>query len=757
MDPEYSHLSQNTSLMGPAMEAGRPSPTEEQWLQYKGTIQHLFLIRHMPLGELVNLLSCLGFFLTKAQLEYKLKKWGISRNMNKSTWQYIDHKITQRRSRGKNSEVIYSGKRLKESAINRGINRHRETSIFAQIAQSRSSPASPGNPYLAICTPPDVRMEFDQWPDSLPWLKFQRTFLALARNFTRAAFNVIPQGVQARLLGPPPAVGCPIPLFQGSDNCRYISCVATHFGKTMPEWHEEEHLQTTQTLLHCSGQEAVPHYLKLIIYQISNGFLDDLRSADSWMEFHDVLLGLGILDLQIDLKRNHVDDVIIRAFMENLFRISIVWATKPKVCLSQNMDLVRWLLSSGLDPSKEIMIPDPEPWFLGPDRPIEMAILSGHVDLVELLLNFDADISESSFPKNSIIEVTLQSNNPDAIKHRIIQLLVRHDSSINLDERLHAAIELRDLDSMRDILKLAIDPAKALKVNHGPLFEKTALCAAIMAGSDATDVISNYLAFLDPSKLEAPLITADTFIAAAAKGDDATILRLHDICPDIGGTRNQRGIKPVQVAVSAGHLSTCELLLRLYNGYSPALLFLAACEEHETILQFFLRNGADVNATIDAGDCSECQRVSGLIPMDFKDQSVFTVLLDIARHDSYDSPRVRDAYGLRALVENGARLSGGEVCQFAAQESVKTLLAALEAGGGPNQRADSGMSPLQHALHSVGLRRSMIHIQYECRGDFGSSKPYCSMEPNFSEENLSQLSAIGTWNWCHLFQATILT
>ncbi|KAM0541105.1 hypothetical protein ACHAPJ_013372 [Fusarium lateritium] len=696
--------------MGRAMEAGRPSPTEEQWLQYKGTIQYQFLIRNMSLEVLVNFLSCLGFIATKAQLEYKLKNWGISKNMNKSTWQYIDHKITKRKSRGKNSEVIYSGKRLKESAINRGINRHRETSIFAQIAQSNSSPASPGNPYLAICTPPDIRMEFDQWPASLPWLKFQRTFLELESNFLslgnpRAASIVIPRRMQTTLLGL--NSGCPVPQDQERDKYTHVSEIATHFGKIMPEWYEEEHLQTTQILLHCSGREAIPHYLKLIIYQISNGFLYHMRSTDSLTELCDLLIGLGILDLQIDVKRLPVDDVIIRAFMENLFQISIDWATTPEAHLRKSLDLVRWLLSSGLDPSKELGIRDRDLGFCSSKRPIEWAILAGHTELVELLLNFDVDISDSSFPEKSIIGVTLRSSQPDAIKHRIIQLLARHDNLINLDERLHAAIELRDLDAMRGILELGVNPTKALKFNHdrGPLFEETALSAAIRAGSDATDVILDHLVSLDPSKLEALLITVDTFIAAAAKGDDATILRLHDICPNIGSTRNQRGIKPVQVAVSAGHLSTCELLLHLYDGYSPALLFLAAYKEHETILRFFLCKRANVNATIDAGDCSECQRVCSRFGKHFKSQtsSAFTMLLNITKEISYHDPPVQDAYGLITLIENGARLTGGEVCQFAAWESVNTLLAALNAGGSPNERDHSGMSPLQHALDSVGV------------------------------------------------------
>ncbi|KAF4948342.1 hypothetical protein FSARC_13768 [Fusarium sarcochroum] len=693
MDPEYFQLNQNTSLMGPTTEASHLSPTEEQWLQYKDTIQYQFLMCNMPLGVLVNYLSFLGLYITKAQLEYKLKKWGFSKNLNKSTWQYIDRKITKRKREGKDTDVIHSGKRLGPSTINKAINRHRETAIFAQAAQVRSPPASPTNPYLTVCAPPHIRMEFDEWPASLPWMQFRGTFLALARNFLgpesfHDPFDVIPRTTQTKLVRL--AIGHPITQVQESDALTHVSDLASHIGKIMPEWYGGEHLQTAQTLLHCPGKDVIPHGLKFIIYQVSNGFLENLRDIDAWADFCDLLIGLGILDLQIDLKRLHEDDIVIRAFMENLFQHSISWVTLPSYRssrLGRNLDLIRWLLSSGLDPNNALYVGWPRGERM--QRPIEMAISSGHVELVGLLLNFDADINDKSFPKTSTMELALQSTHANAIKYRIIELLVRHD-----------------------ILKLVVDPTKALKVNHdlGPLFEETALSAAIAAGSDATDVVFNHLAFLDASQFEAPFITADTFIAAAAKGDDAAILRLHEICPTTGGTRNQRGIKPVQVAVSSGHLSTCELLLRLYDGYSPALLFLAAYEGHKNILQFLLQKGADANAIIDADDCPECTRVYSSFTEAFSSlssPSAFAMLLYIVRVHEY----VRwdcDPYGLGTLIENGARLTGGEVWLFAAYESPKTLLAALNAGGSPNERDTSGKSALQHAMDSGAVSGNQI-------------------------------------------------
>ncbi|KAM5354110.1 hypothetical protein ACJ41O_000760 [Fusarium nematophilum] len=106
----------NTAMeVGPALEPEQPQPTEEQWLQYKALIQ--------------------------PRLEYRLKKWGISKKIDKRAWQSIDRRITKRKHEGKDSEVIYCGKRLKQSTIKKATSRHRETNIFNQIAQRKTSPS----------------------------------------------------------------------------------------------------------------------------------------------------------------------------------------------------------------------------------------------------------------------------------------------------------------------------------------------------------------------------------------------------------------------------------------------------------------------------------------------------------------------------------------------------------------------------------------------------------------------------------------
>ncbi|KAG4253239.1 hypothetical protein FPRO03_07199 [Fusarium proliferatum] len=429
-----------------------------------------------------------------------------------------------------------------------------------------------------------------------------------------------------------------------------------------------------------------------------------------WMKFQNTYqTPLGILDLQIDVKVFSDVQITMGALLETLFECAIEWAPDPKHDPNQSFDLLRWLLKSGQDPNKKMRRKELE-ISTGRERrvrPIEFAILMGHARLLELLLDFGADINYRGFFGKSALELTLESARPDDIKIDIVHLLIRYDISLRREEVLYAAISLRDLDLINSLLATGVDLTKAMEADHnrGSLHEQTVLSAAIAAGSDVTEAILNQMAFMDPSRLKAPLITADTFIAAAAKGADSIINRLHEIDPTIGNTRNPRGIKPVQVAVSFGHLSTCRLLLRLYEGYSPALLFLAAYLEHGDILQFLLNKGADVNEPIPPADLPECVRVCHGLMDRFKRKSspsVFETLLHTcARRPLWATSGRPQFYYLRTLIENGARLTGGETYYLAKSAPADTILDALTRGSNANVQNKRGKSALQIVIDSV--------------------------------------------------------
>ncbi|EXL40284.1 hypothetical protein FOCG_17172 [Fusarium oxysporum f. sp. radicis-lycopersici 26381] len=124
------------------MSAAQAQPSEGDWLEYKNLIRYSYLIEDRSLKELVTLLRAQGLHTKKGQLEYKLKSWNISKNLDKETWQYIGRKIDKRKKYGKDSDVIHCGRIIKKLKIAKETNRHRETNFIARFKTRQSNPYS---------------------------------------------------------------------------------------------------------------------------------------------------------------------------------------------------------------------------------------------------------------------------------------------------------------------------------------------------------------------------------------------------------------------------------------------------------------------------------------------------------------------------------------------------------------------------------------------------------------------------------------
>ncbi|KAI8716419.1 hypothetical protein NCS52_00935600 [Fusarium sp. LHS14.1] len=635
------------------MEPAKPQSTEDRLLQHKPLILHEYLMCDKSLEDVLALLATLGHTITQGQLWYQLKKWGISKNIDKRTWQHIGRKIEKRKREGKKSEVIHCGKRMKPSTINKAINRHRETDIFTQISQRQTSPPSPANPYLNVCTPQPLPMEFN-WPNSLPWFKFRETYETLALNFQQSdnPHHLSPmdhlQGVH--MVSFDLIAGCGFERVQSANVQPCISKLAANIGKAMPEWYPGEHLQTTQAILQRPARESMPHYLKVIIYQISNNLLEFDLSGE-WSKFRDLLIGIGLL--RIDLRGPYQQDETIKAFMEGLFQNEM----RRGVFYNEghSLDFIEWLLTSGQDPNTACMLWVDE--HLEEVTPLQAAAYRGFEKLVDLLLTSNADMSPSRQYPVPVVTLVMKATHPDALKLRIIKRLFQHDDSINREGILHAAIELRDMDFVYEILSLDIDVTTTIERKSHPFYEENALSVALATGKDFTDVILHHVPPQDLFKL----VTVDVFIAAAFKGDDDGINRLHNIRP-IGSGRNQCGVTPLQAAVYAGQLSTCEVLLALYNGLSPTLLFLATLGGFEDVLQLLIREGADMNGDVDLTVCEEFLKPHGIILKDhvFKIRSSHTTV-DMLQRVSCHPLEESSLNCFSVLIEKGAQLTHGAV------------------------------------------------------------------------------------------------
>ncbi|KAH8736363.1 ankyrin repeat-containing domain protein [Ilyonectria robusta] len=690
--------------MGPA----RSQPTEAEWLEHKAIIRRLYLIEEMPLKKLVAELGGLGLVVSDAQVEYKLKQWEFRRNIDKATWIIIDRKIAKRKQEGKESQVIHCGKRLKQSTIDKETNRHRDIATGNQPLSPL--PTTPAETHLVVCTPPPLAMEFT-WPSTLPWFKFQRTqFSPLLSNAPEMRSS---EEDSSQLLEAADSRSLLSSILASDSQLEWthprpeISRLAALIGKSMPESYPEEHLQRAQALLDGSSYEVIDECLAIVIYNLSNN-LSSLFDNEKWNATTNVLRECGILNLQANLRE--VPDITIHGFMDNLFCATVYRLTNPRCDNANNgeaLDILKWLLASGQSPDASIVTPRQ----LGSTvTPLQAAILCGNVDLVEQLLNAGANpnLTPSYGNTDSPLELALKMHGCGAaVVSRMAMLLLKHGTSVNLDQALHLAILRQDMDLAGAITLQGANLRGALKQDNGFVYEQTALSAAAAVGKQETQVILDFLASESPSTPMSSFITPDVMVSAAVEANNDVIQFLYDISP-ASVSANHYGITPLHVAARKGHLATCQLLLQLHGplisttGYlSP--IHLASCGGHTDIVRLLVDSKADVNALATIGDTPEhkiaVERSRLNINTD-REPCDLTALEALLEHASTPDRRWNVGHLACAtiLIQAGAQLTGYEVIIGARNRHPELLSAALSAGGSPNEQDPNGNTALQLAL-----------------------------------------------------------
>ncbi|KAM5342760.1 hypothetical protein ACJ41O_013726 [Fusarium nematophilum] len=368
----------------------------------------------------------------------------------------------------------------------------------------------------------------------------------------------------------------------------------------MPESSPEEHLQRAQVLLTGSSEEVLHECWIMVIYNLSNN-LSDLFDNEKWNPTIDILRKYGVLNLKADLR--NLQDRIIQGFMDTLFRAAVYQATdyrNAKTESTEALAVLKWLLLSGYSPNVRIVIPRTGPSAV---TPLQAAIQSGNLDLMEHLLDAgaDANLTPHHSEADSPLELALKMHRYGTpVTVRMAKLLSRHGASVNLDRAFHLAIMRREMQLAVGITQQGANPAAALRPPHGFLYEETALGVAAAVGKRETQVVLDLLRSQHPSKPVASFVTADVLVAAAAEGNNDTIRFLHNINP-AAVSPNHYGITPLHSAARKGRLRTCQLLLDLQGSYTftpayPSPLHLAAYGGHKGIVRLFIDSGADVNA-----------------------------------------------------------------------------------------------------------------------------------------------------------------
>ncbi|PNP76619.1 hypothetical protein FNYG_10038 [Fusarium nygamai] len=487
-------------------------------------------------------------------------------------------------------------------------------------------------------------------------------------------------------------------------------------NNAIPEWYPGEHEETAQNVIAGPSSKSASECFKLMVYMMSNSMLvQDSRH----LEFIFSLMGNGTLDTLAKFKKLRNDNPTVRAFLEKLFQMAIGEVTS--VIIGTNIDLskplarINWLLEVGIDPNCHCHVVFRRISVLV--TPIQQAVNAGILELVELLLRFHAraDIPQCRTNETAFVNLVLESKGSNAGRLRMLNLLFDH-KFLNKDEMLRAAIELGDTALMLKILQYDPDvtsyetvwlhPADRRQQSHSQpyLADSSAMMMAVQAGGKMADFMLDYLLQKGQPTFA---VLADAYIAAASGGHYSIILRLEGlhtsriIC-------NRKGITPLQVAVVDGDPSMCKYLLERYGGASTILLLVAAKLARIDILQLLLDYGGNPNNPVCWDDFKLCHylniRFSGygwsthLLFQTSPRFNLTTTILNLLIHEDISNIRIEQS--IVTLIENGARLSPGDIAGLSQHGFHSCLEAALAVGGNPNDKETNNRTALQCALDS---------------------------------------------------------
>ncbi|SCV48384.1 uncharacterized protein FFB14_10349 [Fusarium fujikuroi] len=680
------------------MSTAKPQTKKGQWLQHKDFIRYEYLVRNTSLTDLLVLLAGRGLATTKAQLEYRLKLWRFSKNLDQEIWRSVGRKIKRRSDVGKKSEVIYDGNRIKHSKVTKETARHSE-SFYHGLALRPRSP-SPINPRLVVCSPLPIKQD-TIWPLSIPWLMLRDVLSDNTTSFVSpSAIGVYRSTDSYALLSTIVQA-----LRQSQTNRPYWSFqeLAVSIGASMPEWYLGESTHTASILLGNQANEILPEYIKFMMYALSNG----TRTFDraQWDIFSSILRE-NISDLQPKLRQLQSHSITIRAFLEKVFQMEIYWATHiddpvncPKDYLPErSLDLVKMLLESGLDPNHCVGENDGRLF-----TPIGRALNIGHIDLTKLLLSFNVriDNTQASFDRQSAIRTIFRGRLSNALQLRLLNLLKEY-KSVSLDEILCGALRLDDMELIEGILQENIDVTKAhfegkawkyyelIDKNHCLNYESP-LTTSLRGNCHWTKILLNHHSV---QKHPSQVITGEIFVAAAIRGDCQIIGQLQELS-STGLACKWNGITCMGAAVAYNNIPVAQLLLERSHCTSPDLLLIAAHYGYEDMVKLLLQYGLSPDEMVSEGDMKWLHYFTRDPPTPQNCGSILQTLLQYHLRGWNASK----ANCLVLLIERGVRFLGGEIARLAEIGFLEPLRAALAKGGSPNDRNKYGRTAIQCALN----------------------------------------------------------
>ncbi|KAI1172386.1 ankyrin repeat-containing domain protein [Nemania sp. FL0916] len=668
-------------------------PSEEQWLRHRALIRLWYLVDELPLDTVIFQLGLLGFEITKSQLEHKLKTWKFRKNLNEKTWQNIGRCISQRTKRGKETEVIVCGRRLKRATVEKETYRHLCLSDQFAPEQPLLSGFSTDT-QVSVCTPQPISVEFD-WPATLPWFRFPMKELRIVLSgHVRKGSNHGPIYPGALILAMPRR------MFQleGNISQSSISKLANIIGISMPESYPEENLQRAQCLSSTLREERLYESLSILIYSISNNIYD-LNKEDQWQAAMAILHDSGLLKIPISLER--LKSSTIDGFIDNLGNAAMQRLFNKNADDREIMDVIKWLLALAQRP----ITPSRDFWCRFSDRyRLHIQLSVGDFAYAELrvleLMGYlskvcvDADDAlKSTFDYDNsgwlaILKTVFHPDRSDDFVCHMTYHLLDHLPSICLDHALLRAIRRKKKRLIDMILQHGGSLNMELECGDDFVNKSSPLSVAAATGLSETQYILEKLMLHYPSKAIAEFLTPTVVILAAAAGQDKVLHFFHTNFGIVSA--DEYGVTPLYAAASRGYLSTCRLLYPLYSSYITEVTptfspFHAACYAcHRDIIQFFITKGANINAIARYSPLEEnlrrvCNKNSTLLkPLD-------CVFLRYSCTPITETSQEYDVHCATLLIQSGADLTGSEITIAAWNLDPELLSLALAAGADPNK------------------------------------------------------------------------
>ncbi|KAK3365826.1 hypothetical protein B0T24DRAFT_597583 [Lasiosphaeria ovina] len=333
-------------------------------------IRRLYLIEEKSQKDLLKAVNDLGLSATKAQLEYRLKLWNFKKNADERTWLYIENRVGKRKRDGKDSEVIFCGKRMKTSTVEKETYRHRGLTFALHFS----------SPRLRASQPPG---------DNDTSTERRATSTSLVSSF-----------LSTELKG------------QSSS----LSKLASTIGIAMPESYPGEHVMRAEIMANSTEPELSRESIMLSIFSASNN-LGDLGDDDTWDRTVAGLRQIGAMDAFMEklfhaafrrvIKRNPWDDDdVVKDLLEEECEDrpdTTLWAAEEFMSplqhsLSAGMGyLVQLLLDAGADPN------------FGPRgediTSLGVALTSREPEKIHLLLKFGARVNRPTRDGNSLLHM----------------------------------------------------------------------------------------------------------------------------------------------------------------------------------------------------------------------------------------------------------------------------------------------------------------------------------------------------------------